>query len=345
MREELQAPWLHISTPPHVRNAESVPEFLRNVLLSLAPALLASVIFFGLHALLLVATCTLFSVLTEWVIVRYLFRKPPTISDLSAAVTGVLFACTLPPALPLWIAAIGSVFATAVAKMAFGGLGNTIVNPALAGRAFLLAAYPVQMTTWVATRFGSMNGLPQQVDAFTNATPLAAIKNAMISGEFQALDFQDALPHLFWGNVGGCIGETSVIALLLGALFLLYKRVIGLRIPCSFIGTVFILFWIFNGVTKDLFSTEAITIPVFNILAGGLFLGAFFMATDTVTSPITPVGKTVFGIGCGILTFAIRKFGAYPEGVCYAILLMNLVVPLLSRYTRPAIYGKVKKNG
>jgi electron transport complex protein RnfD len=340
MTEELQTPLLHISVAPHIRQNDSVPVVMRTVLIALIPAFIASIVFFGVHALFLVGVCVLFSVLTEWVIVRYAFKKPSTIGNYSAVITGVLLAFTLPPKLSLWIAAIGAIFSIAVAKMAFGGLGNTIVNPALAGRAFLFAAYPVSMTTWMATQFGSFNGLTQQIDALTNATPLMTIKTAMHAGEFQALDFQDALWSLFWGNVGGSLGETSAFAILIGALFILYRRIINLRIPFFFIGTVFILFWIFNGKTGDIFSTEALVIPFFQVLSGGLFLGAFFMATDTVTSPITPLGKIIFGVGCGLLTFAIRKFSSYPEGVCYAILLMNLVVGLLDRYTRPRIFGK-----
>jgi electron transport complex protein RnfD len=235
--------------------------------------------------------------------------------------------------------AIGSVFAVGVAKMAFGGLGSNFINPALAGRAFLMASYPSAMTRFAPTTFGSISG----IDALSSATPLAHFKTAMAEGSFQALDFQEALKELFLGNVGGCLGETSALALLIGGVLLLYKRIIKLRIPLFYIGTVFLLSWLFNG-TGDFFTSGAIIVPFYQILAGGLFLGAFFMATDMVTTPITPRGKMIFAIGCGLLTFVIRKFGGYPEGVSYSILIMNLFVPLIERYTRPGIYGEVKRR-
>lgn len=320
------------------------------VVIALVPALAASLWFFGTKALLLTIVCIAFCVLTEWVIIKLMFKKPSTIGDFSAVVTGLLIAFNLPPDLPLWMAAVGSVFAIGVGKMAFGGLGNNFINPALAGRAFLMASYPAAMTTFSKTQpflksqIGTINGLTQKIDAISSATPLTAIKDAVLSGNLQPLDFQYALKNLFIGNVGGCIGETSVIALLLGAIFLLYKRIIGFSVPISYIGSVFILFWIFNGTTGDLLATDALIIPTYHVLAGGLMLGAFFMATDMVTCPITTKGRAIFGIGCGILTFCIRKFGGYPEGVSYSILIMNLFVPLIDRYARPKMYGKVKKN-
>lgn len=339
MSEELNRPLLNISVSPHIRHSISVPSVMMNVVFALIPAFIASVYFFGTKAITLTAVSIISALLTEWLIVKFIFKRPSTLGDFSALVTGILFAFNLPPDLPLWMAALGAVFSIAVVKWTFGGLGNNFINPALAGRAFLLASYPVEMTRFAVTRFGNINGLP---DGISSATPLAAIKDAMRTGSFEALDYQDALQDLFFGNVGGCIGETSAIALILGAIFLMYKHIIGFRVPLTFIGTVFILFWIFNGNTSDLLSTEAVTVGTFHILAGGLMLGALFMATDMVTSPITPLGKTIFGVGCGALTFIIRKFGGYPEGVSYSILLMNLVVPLIDRYTRPKIYGKVK---
>lgn len=338
MSEDSNSPLLNISVSPHIRHAVSVPSVMMNVVLALIPAFIASIYFFGARALTLTAVSVIFALLTEWSIVKFIFKRPSTLGDFSALVTGILFAFNLPPDLPLWMAALGAVFSIGVAKWAFGGLGNNFINPALAGRAFLLASYPVEMTKFAATRFGNINGLP---DGISSATPLAAIKEAMHVGSFEALDYQEALQDLLFGNVGGCIGETSAIALILGAVFLIYKHIVGIRIPLTYIGTVFILFWIFNGTTTDLLSTEAVTIATFHILAGGLMLGALFMATDMVTSPITPIGKIIFGAGCGVLTFVIRKFGGYPEGVSYSILLMNLVVPLIDRYTRPKIYGKV----
>ncbi len=329
---------LHISASPHIRHTESVPDIMKWVVAALLPALAAGVFFFGIRALFLTAISVVSAVITEWCITK-LMKRPSTIGDFSAVVTGMLVAFNVTSTLPWWMVVLGSVFAIGVAKMCFGGLGANFINPALAGRAFLMAAYPSAMTDFVPTRFGSISG----IDGMTSATPLANFKTAMAEGSFQALDFQDALSDLFFGNVGGCIGETSALALLLGGVLLLYKRIIPLRIPLVYIGTVFLLNWIFNG-TGSYFTTGAIIVPFYQILAGGLFLGAFFMATDMVTTPITPAGKIVFAAGCGILTFIIRKFGGYPEGVSYSILVMNLFVPLIERFTRPKIYGKVKRN-
>ncbi len=344
MTEEKTISLLHVSCSPHIRHNEQVPSIMLAVVLALLPAFIASILFFGIRSLLLTCVSIVFCLLTEWVIVRFLLKKPSTLGDYSALVTGILLAFNLPPDLPLWMAALGAVFAIGVVKMAFGGLGNNFINPALAGRAFLMASYPASMTQFSETYFGSLNGLAEKIDAISGATPLAAFKELILSENFQALDFQSAFPDLLTGNVGGCIGETSCIALLLGAVFLLYKRIIGFSIPISYIGTVFILFWCFNGITFDLLSSDAIIIPVFQTLSGGLMLGAFFMATDMVTSPITSKGRIIFGIGCGILTFLIRKFGGYPEGVSYSILIMNLFVPMIDRYVRPKLYGKVKKS-
>jgi electron transport complex protein RnfD len=346
MAEETSTIQLHLSSSPHVRQKESVPSIMLSVCLALFPALVASVVFFGARALLITATCVVSALLTEWLIARFMFRRGGTLVDFSALVTAILLAFNLPPAIPLWMAALGSVFAIGVVKWAFGGLGNNFINPALAGRAFLTASYPAQMTTFTVPAFWtargwSINGMgTTAVDGVSGATPLAAMKSAMGMEHFEALEFQEALPNLFLGNVGGCIGETSALALLIGALFLWYKHIIGLRLPLSYILTVFLLSWLFNG-TGGMFTSDALIIPVYQIFAGGLMLGALYMATDMVTSPITPGGKVLFGAGCGILTFVIRRFGGYPEGVSYSILLMNLVVPLLDRYLRPVVYGKV----
>ncbi|MBN1578683.1 MAG: RnfABCDGE type electron transport complex subunit D [Chitinispirillaceae bacterium] len=327
-----------LTASPHLRQPESVSHIMMWVVIALLPSLAAGVVFFGPQALLLTVVSVLAAIVTEWAIVKFL-KKSAAIGDFSAVVTGVLVAFNVSSTLPWWMAAIGSAFAIGVAKMTFGGLGANFINPALAGRAFLMAAYPSAMTRFSPTTFGSLSG----IDGISSATPLAQFKAAMADGSFQALDFQDALSNLFLGNVGGCLGETSALALLAGGILLLYKRIIPLRIPLVYIGTVFLLSWIFNG-TGAHFTSSAIIIPFYHILAGGLFLGAFFMATDMVTSPITPAGKIVFAAGCGVLTFLIRKFGGYPEGVSYSILLMNLFVPLIERSTRPKMYGKVKNR-
>lgn len=328
---------LSLSSSPHIRHSETVPRIMMWVIIALLPSVIASYMFFGWRAIFLTCVGVSSAVATEWIITR-LLKKPTTIGDLSAVITGILLAFNVPPTLPWWMVVIGSAFAIGVAKMTFGGLGGNFINPALAGRAMLMASYPAAMTSFSAPKLGTISGL----DGVTSATPLANFKISMANGSFQALDFQDALYNLFTGNVGGCIGETSAVALLIGAFILWYKRIIGFGIPLSFIGTVFILFWLFNG-TGELFTSGSLIIPTYQVLAGGLLLGAFFMATDMVTSPITPLGKVVFGIGCGVLTFLIRKFGGYPEGVSYSILLMNLVVPLIEKYTRPKIYGGVRK--
>lgn len=339
MTEEQQAKLLHISTSPHIKHAESVPSIMLSVVLALIPAFIASIFFFGTRSLLVTAACIFSCLASEWFIMKFIMKKGNTLTDFSALVTAILLAFNLPPDIPLWMATIGSVFAIGVVKCAFGGLGNNFINPALAGRAFLMASYPAAMTSFRAPNSGTIHGLASLIDGISSATPLATYKEAVASGNFNALDFQDAISNLFIGNVGGCIGETSAIALLVGAVFLWYKRIIGFKIPFSYIFTVFLLFWGFNG-TGGLFTTESLIVPFFHILGGGLMLGALFMATDMVTSPITPLGKVVFGTGCGVLTFVIRKFGGYPEGVSYSILLMNLLVPLIDRYTRPRMYGR-----
>jgi len=403
-------PFLHLSTPPHIRSNLTVSMIMMAVIAAMVPTLAASVIFFGVKAALLAAVCVVAAVITEC-FANLMLKKGQTVGDLSAVVTGILVALNLPPSLPLWMAALGSVFAIAVAKMVFGGLGCNFINPALAGRAFLVASYPAPMTSYPPTLFGSVNGLAikaapaasdavaaatsssaaapaaadsvtgvvgavtdsladtaalaasklaaaassvadsvsaaaasatSAIDAVSSATPLYVIKHVFAENAYKPSDFSPALKSLFFGNVGGCIGETSALALLIGGIFLMCTRVIDFRIPFAYIFTVFALFWLANG-TGTFFTVESLIAPTFHILAGGLFLGAFFMATDPVTSPITPLGRLLFGMGCGALTFTIRKYGGYPEGVSFSILLMNLVVPLIDRCTRPKIYGEVKK--
>jgi len=331
---------LHLTASPHLRHSETVTKIMVWVVIALVPSLIASYIFFGVRTLLLTAASVIAAVVTEWVAAR-IMQRPSSIGDFSAVVTGILVAFNVPSELPLWMVALGSVFAIGVGKMVFGGLGANFINPALAGRAFLMASYPSAMTMFGPTTSGSLSGI--SIDGLSSATPLAQFKMAMANGTFQALDFQEALKELFFGNVGGCIGETSALALLIGGVILIYRRIIGIRIPLIYIGTVFTLSWLFNG-TGAHFTSGAIIVPVYQILAGGLFLGAFFMATDMVTTPITPKGKIIFALGCGLLTFVIRKFGGYPEGVSYSILIMNLFVPIIERYTRPRIYGEVKKR-
>jgi electron transport complex protein RnfD len=334
---------LHVSVPPHIRQSESVPSIMLSVILALVPALAASVVFFGGYALLLVAVCVAASAGSE-ALLCLLFRKPVTSGDLSAVLTGLLLGLTLPPRLPLWMAAAGSVFAIALVKIAFGGLGRNIVNPALAGRAFLMVSFPAAMSSWIPPAHGTLCGLQRGLDGISAATPLVYFKSAMASGIFNSLDFQDALPGLFFGNVGGSLGATSAAAICIGAVFLFYRGIIRFRTPFFFIATVFLLSWIFSG-AGDIFSADSLIAALYQVLCGGMMLGAFFFAADPVTSPMSPFGRIIFGIGCGMITFIIRKFVGYPDGVCWAILLMNLTAPILDRYTRPRYFGQVKKHG
>lgn len=340
---------LFVSTSsPHIQDTDSISKIMWTVNISLLPAIAMSAYFFGYKALWIIILSVFAAVTTE-AIIQKLAKKPLRISDGSAVITGILLAFNVPASVPWWMPVVGSVFAIAIVKEVFGGLGYNILNPALAARAFLLASWPVQMTaSWVAPKAGTVSG----IDAITSATPLNLLKqSAKIIANPENFDpakvqaAQDAIAklsssysNLLLGNVGGCLGETSVIALLIGALIMFYRHAIDWRIPFTYIGTVAVFAWIFGG-TDGLFSGNWI----FHILSGGLMLGAFYMATDMVTSPLTAKGHYIFAAGCGILTVAIRVWGGYPEGVSYAILLMNLTVPLIDRYTVPKVFGEVKK--
>ncbi|KJR40216.1 electron transport complex protein RnfD [Candidatus Magnetoovum chiemensis] len=306
---------LILSSPPYIKNGETSHCLMFDVVIAAAPIIAASVLFFGLRALWIMAVSVVFALASETALQimfnakdfnykrpfsSFLHSSDITISDGSALVTGLLLAFTLPVTAPFWIPALGAVFAVTIAKYAFGGLGNNIFNPALAGRAFLLAAWPVEMTRW------------SLADAVSGATPLIMMK----------MDNQQTpLLNLIVGNVAGSIGETSAVAILLGAAYLLYKKTITWHIPFSFIAAVFII-TLFLG--KD---------PFFHIFSGGVMLGAFFMATDVTTSPVTRSGRVIFGALIGVITVLIRLYGGYPEGVCYAILIMNSITPLIDRYT------------
>ena len=311
---------LVISSSPHMHAPDSVPSAMRDVLIALTPAFLLSLYYFRLEALLVIITCVAFAAISE-IICQKIMKREVTISDNSAVLTGVLLAFCLPPGFPLWMAAIGAVVSIVIGKQFFGGLGYNIFNPALIGRAFLVASWPLAMTTWQSP-----------IDAVSTATPLGIIKE----GAVQELP---ALINSFTGNIAGSLGETSVLALLIGGAYLLYKRHIDWRIPFTFIGTVFVATAI-AGFSKG----EGFWYPVFHIFSGGLMLGAFFMATDWVTSPITKKGRIIFGIGCGLLTVLIRLKGGYPEGVAYSILLMNILAPLIDRYTKDRVFGRVKTH-
>lgn len=336
----------YVSSAPHISDKDSVQKIMFDVVLALVPAVIASIYFFGIRSALIILITVASCLITEAVVQR-LMKKPITISDGSAIVTGILLAFNLPVKVPWWMPIVGSVFAIGIGKHTFGGLGYNPMNPALLGRAFLLASWPQSMTSSIFTApfGGTLAGVT--IDGFTSATPLEVMKNAqkiLAENASNVTDATNAISQLtgsydllFWGRVGGCLGETSAFALLIGAIYLLYKRRIGLKIPFSFIGTAALLTWIFGG-AKGLLTGD----PIFHVLAGGLILGAFFMATDMVTSPVTFWGRIIFGIGCGVITVIIRQIGGYPEGVSYSILLMNLTVPLLDKYTKPKIFGEIK---
>ncbi|OPX25425.1 MAG: hypothetical protein B1H02_01550 [Candidatus Latescibacteria bacterium 4484_107] len=309
-----------VSISPHIRDSVSIPKIMYSVIGALIPAWIAGIYFFGPRAAWLTLLSIAAAVGTEWIIQK-LRKISITVGDGSAILTGMLLAFNLPPGVSWWIPVVGSAFAIGIGKQVFGGLGYNPMNPALLGRAFLLASWPVQMTTkWLAPRGGTLSG----IDGVSSATPLTLLKEAHQVPDLLSSSYVD----LFWGRVGGCLGETSAIMLLIGAAYLIYKGYVDWRIPSGYLGVVILLTGLFGGVP-----------PLFHVLAGGLILGAFFMATDMVTSPITPKGKWIFGIGCGLLTVLIRRVGGYPEGVSYSILLMNLTVPLIDRFTRPKVFG------
>ena len=308
-----------VSGTPHVRSKESIQSIMRDVIIALVPATAAGIYYFGLRALILIVAAIISAVFFEWLYEK-ITKKPVTINDLSAVVTGLLLAMNLPASAPVWVAIVGSAFAIIFAKQLFGGLGQNFINPALAGRAFLLASYPTEMTTWVVP-----NGLA--ADAATYATPLAQLKNGTLDA---------SLGQLVLGQVGGTIGETCAIALIIGGIYLLYKHVISWKIPVIYIATVFILFAVIGR--------HGMRMPLQEIFAGGVMLGGIFMATDYASSPVTPQGQVIFAVGAGLLTYLIRTFGGYPEGVSYSILIMNCCVPLIERFTEPTIFGALPKT-
>lgn len=314
---------LFVSSSPHVFAKQNTKSIMLDVLIALLPACGVGIYFFGLQALLIMALATASAVLTEWIILKA-FKRPGKISDLSAAVTGLLLGMNLSVGVPWWMAVLGSVFAIAIVKQPFGGLGHNFVNPALAGRAFLVACWPVAMTTWFEP-----TGAASAVDVVSSATPLAVVK----AGEAIDMPF---LMDMAIGNTAGTIGEASAIALIIGGIYLIAKRIIRWRIPATYIVTVFVLSYLLGGM--DFMVSGA------HLLGGGLMLGAFFMATDYTTSPVTPKGQWIMGIGCGIMTVIIRLYSNSAEGVSFSILLMNVCVPLIDRFTKPKIFGEVKKN-
>ena len=326
---------LKISTAPHIHSSTSTASIMRDVIISLLPAGIAAVIFFGLNALITIITAVSGCTALEWICHRYLLKKQPTTNDLSAIVTGLLLAYNLPCNIPVWMTLIGCFVAIVITKIAFGGIGKNLFNPALVGRVFLFVSFPVQMTSWIKPQlFDFMNA-----DATTSATTLSILKHADATTSATQLNGQ--LPNywdMFIGNIGGSLGEVSSFALLLGLFYLLWRRVISCHIPVYFVGS-FLLLNTIDWFFYDNLQSE----PLTQLLSGGLLLGAFFMATDYTTSPMCKSGKIIFAIGCGALTFVIRRFGAYPEGVSFAILIMNAFVPLIDKTFKPRIFGTGRK--
>lgn len=313
---------LLVTSSPHLRDNSTTQRIMIDVVIALLPASAAGIYFFGIRALIVLLTTVLSCVASEYV-ARKLMKREATIQDISAVVTGVLLALNLPPTIPLWIAAVGGVFAIVIVKQLFGGIGQNFMNPALGARVVLMIAWTQQMTRWID---------PRQPDAVSSATPLALIKKGQEAAEGLPPTYMD----LFIGNIGGCIGETSALALLIGAAYLLYRRVIAPEIPLAYVGTLALFTWILGG--DALFTGDAL----YHVLSGGLIIGAFFMATDYSTSPVTRKGRLIMGAGCGILTSIIRLYGGYPEGVSFAIILMNIVTPLIDRFTVPKSFGGEK---
>lgn len=319
---------LTISSSPHAHSPVTTQTIMRDVLIALVPALLGSIYFFGFRALLVTLVSATACVFFEWGFckVRKLHCKT---YDLSAVVTGVLLAFVCPVTIPYWTIILGDFFAIVLVKMLFGGLGKNIVNPALAGRAFLFS-WPVLMSNWVKVGFDNAAGLLSTADAVTAATPMSAMHQGALP--------EESILDMFLGNIGGCIGETSALLLIIGFIYLLYRKVIAARIPLAYIGTVAILAFLFPQ------GNDRIAWMAAQVFGGGLMLGAIFMATDYVTSPLTKLGQIVYGIGCGVITILIRYFGGYSEGVTYAILCMNACAVLLDKIGRPVKFGAPKKE-
>jgi len=323
---------LTLSPSPHIHSGNSMTKVMWTVVIAMIPALLVSVYFFGLGALMVTAVAVAASVFFEWAITKYLLKTDPTLMDGSAIITGLLLAFNLPSNLPIHIIIIGALVAIGIGKMSFGGLGQNPFNPALVGRVFLLISFPVEMTSWPLPKV-----LDFSLDAVTGATPLGVMGEGLRNGE-SATQIMNQLPSLLdlaIGGIGGSLGEVSAIAIVLGGLYMLWKKVITWHIPVSMLVSSALLAGILHLVNPDLYAC-----PGFHLLSGGMLLGAVFMATDMVTSPMSTKGQIFFGVGIGLLTIVIRTWGAYPEGVSFAILLMNGWTPLINRYMKPQRFGK-----
>ncbi|HBH0848671.1 TPA: RnfABCDGE type electron transport complex subunit D [Clostridioides difficile] len=321
---------LIVSSSPHVRSNEDTSYIMKQVIIALLPAAVAGVYFFRLNALSAMFFCILGTVGTEFLYQKFTKQKS-TIGDFSAVVTGLLLAFNVPASLPWWMCLVGGIFAILVVKMVFGGIGCNFVNPALAARAFLLASFPVAMTAWTQP---GVNWIGKNLDAVTTATPLSFLKNGA-AGLADLSSNGISLADMMIGNIGGCIGETSAILLLLGGVYLMYKGIINYVIPVFYIATVFILTFLLGGFN--------ITFAIYQLFAGGLMLGGFFMLTDYTTSPMTKKGQIIYAVLAGLITTVIRMYGGYPEGVSYSILLVNCLAPLIDKFVRNRVFGKVAK--
>jgi len=354
-----------LAMSPHVEGPKTTRKVMTDVVIALLPAAAAAVYFFGLRALLLVVLSVAAAMAAEYLCLKFMKRPVSFALDGSAAVTGTLLAFNVPSSVPWWIPILGSAFAIVVGKQAFGGIGHNIVNPALLGRAFLVASFPVLMTAGWPAPSGysggtwSTSGISQErlaeipgADAISGATPLNVMKQTfdeegmetrMGEGAPERVREELSSPSTYWnllvGKIGGCLGETSGILLILGAAYLVARGVLEIRLPLSYLGTIALLGWVWGG--AGWFDGD----PLFHILAGGVLLGGFYMISDMVTTPVTKKGRIIFGIGAGLITMVIRRWGGYPEGCSYSILLMNLVTPLIDRYTRPRALGEVRQDG
>ena len=322
---------LIVSSSPHVRTNKDTSYIMKQVVIALLPATLAALFFFRLSALNVIFFCVTGSVGAEF-LCQKISKQESTIGDFSAVVTGLLLAFNVPASLPWWMCLLGAAFAIIVVKMVFGGIGNNFVNPALAARAFLLASFPVAMTLWTRTGVNWVSS--GNIDAYTTATPLSFLK-AGSNGVSSLADSGISISNMLIGNIGGCIGETSAVLIILGGLYLMYKGIINYVIPTFYICTVAILMFILGGFN--------FTFVIYELLAGGLMLGAFFMLTDYTTSPMTKKGQIIYAVLAGLITTVIRLHGGYPEGVSYSILLVNIMTPLIDKYTKTKVFGEVSK--
>ncbi len=321
-----------VSPAPHLHADISTTSVMRDVIIALCPAILVSILIYGWAELLVLAVSVAACVLLEWAVTRWIMKRPSTVGDLSAVVTGLLLAMNLPSSIPLWIVVVGAIVAIGVAKLSFGGIGQNVFNPAITGRVFLLISFPAQMTDWTPTR-----GFIPVTDAVSGSTPLSVLKEAISSGGSisEYLSSNDLTHSLLLQDIGASAGEVSAIALLVGFVYLLVRRVVKPWIPLSVLGTMALIAAIFHGISPDYYAG-----PGFSLLTGGAILGACFMATDYVTSPMSLWGGVVYGVGIGFIDMMIRYFGSYPEGMSFAILLMNCAVPLLDMWFHQKKYGR-----